>query len=314
LSRPPAEVNRYAEAFKERYNAIGLIALAVASAILMNPLPLIAGAVLEGVYLAVVPRSEWYLKRLSSKFDAEIVRRRQKLRAQLFPKIRPELQSRFDHLEQARGTMAEQVPGEQKWFREVLRKLDYLLDKFLEFASKEGDFRVYLRSVLEETLREKMANEVEAGGSKAFVKSRSAKLRWAGEPPSEPADKWISAVVSEIQGHYDTESDELNRQRTADPEDLTTNAVLDKRVEIIRRRRDYVGQIGKITGNLNHQLELMEDTFGLISDEIRARSPEQILADIDEVIGKTDALTDILQDISPMPMEPVQSVSVGGSA
>ena len=32
----------------------------------------------------------------------------------------------------------------------------------------------------------------------------------------------------------------------------------------------------------------MEDTFGLINDEIRARSPEQVLADIEDVVLQTN--------------------------
>ena len=43
----------------------------------------------------------------------------------------------------------------------------------------------------------------------------------------------------------------------------------------------------------------MEDTFGLINDEIRARSPEQMLADIDDVVLQTDSLTEALQDVAP---------------
>lgn len=43
----------------------------------------------------------------------------------------------------------------------------------------------------------------------------------------------------------------------------------------------------------------MEDTFGLINDEIRARSPEQMLADIDDVVLQTDSLTEALQEVAP---------------
>jgi hypothetical protein len=71
------------------------------------------------------------------------------------------------------------------------------------------------------------------------------------------------------------------------------------------RRRQYVSQIGEILSNLNMQLHLMEDTFGLINDEIRARSPEQVLADIDDVVNQTDNLTETLQEVSPFDQMPV---------
>jgi len=288
--------NRFAAAAKEPANLIGLAVLAVAAAFTPFTIPIIVGAVIaEAAYLAAVPNSKWYLQRVASSYDNEILKRREKLKRQILPRLRPEVQTRFAHLEQSRSALNKQVPADQQWYREVLRKLDYLLDKFLEFGSKEAEFRNYLHSVLEETLREKISAQTPA----SFVKSQSGKVRWKDEPPSEPADRWIDSVVGQVQTYYDGEIEELNRDRTKDTEDLTTNAVLDKRIDIIKRRRDYVGQLGKITSNLNHQLELMEDTFGLISDEMRARTPEQILADIDEVIGRTDALTDQLQDFSP---------------
>jgi hypothetical protein len=51
----------------------------------------------------------------------------------------------------------------------------------------------------------------------------------------------------------------------------------------------------------------MEDTFGLINDEIRARSPEQVLADIEDVVNQTDNLTETLQEVSPFDQMAVAS-------
>ena len=288
--------NRFTAALGEPLNLLALAGAVVAAVLTPVAVPIIIGAIIiEAAYLVAVPNSKWYLQRLASSYDNEILKRREKLKHQILPRLRPEVQTRFAHLEQSRSALNKQVPADQQWYREVLRKLDYLLDKFLEFGSKEAEFRNYLRSVLEETLREKIAAQTPP----SFVKSQSAKAHWKDEPPADPADKWINSVVGQVQAYFDTEINELNQERTRDTEDLTTNAVLDKRIDIIKRRRDYVSQLGKITGNLNHQLELMEDTFGLISDEMRARTPEQILADIDEVIGRTDALTDMLQEFSP---------------
>lgn len=43
----------------------------------------------------------------------------------------------------------------------------------------------------------------------------------------------------------------------------------------------------------------MEDTFGMINDEIRARSPEQVLADIEDVVFQTNAMTSALEEVAP---------------
>ena len=57
--------------------------------------------------------------------------------------------------------------------------------------------------------------------------------------------------------------------------------------------------MGKILINLNHQLRLLEDTFGLINDELRARSPEQVLADIEDVVWQTNSMTTLLEEVAP---------------
>ena len=51
--------------------------------------------------------------------------------------------------------------------------------------------------------------------------------------------------------------------------------------------------------NLNHQLQLLEDTFGLISDELLARPPEQVLADIEDVVSQTNTMTQVLEEVAP---------------
>ena len=46
-------------------------------------------------------------------------------------------------------------------------------------------------------------------------------------------------------------------------------------------------------------MELIAETFGLINDELRARSPEQVLADIDQVVMQATSLTDALDQVTP---------------
>jgi hypothetical protein len=47
---------------------------------------------------------------------------------------------------------------------------------------------------------------------------------------------------------------------------------------------------------LGHQLELLEDSFGLINDQMRARTPEQVLGDVEEMVSRTDAMTQLLDE------------------
>src|SRR5207249_2632960 len=111
----------------------GLAGLVAASAALLNPLPLIGGIVAEACYLLFVPDTKWYESRLAKRYDAEVNRRRQELKDKIIPTLRPSMQQRFSRLEQTRQDIEAHPVEEETWFREVLRKLDFLLEKFLLF-------------------------------------------------------------------------------------------------------------------------------------------------------------------------------------
>src|SRR5687767_987321 len=110
--------NRYVEAFKESYNTIGLASLVAISAATLNPLPLLAGLVVETVYLLFVPDTKWYEARLSSKYDAEVEARRREIKEKIFDKLRPVMQQRFDRLETTRDQINQQQQEQRNWFRE----------------------------------------------------------------------------------------------------------------------------------------------------------------------------------------------------
>jgi hypothetical protein len=302
-------VNRYVEALKENYNVVGLATAAAVSAAMLNPLPLLAGLLAEAAYLVFVPDSKWYDSRLSRRYDAEVEKRRRQLKEQVFPSLRPEMQECFLRLEETRRQISAQSMEGQKWFQEVLRKLDYLLEKFLMFASKEAQFRDYLHSVWEEEVLGPRRGQVPSGEQRRLPRGQPPPARQMparAQPASgqgedlgrAAADRWVQQIVRDIQAHYDREMDDL-RRLMEEEQDANTKAVLEKRLEVLRRRHEFVGKIGRILTNLNHQLALLEDTFGLINDEIRARSPEQVVADIEDVVWQTGTMTQLLEEIAP---------------
>jgi hypothetical protein len=306
--------NRYLEAFKESFNVVGLTTAVALSAATLNPLPLLAGLVAEAAYLLFVSDSRWYEVRLSRRYDAGVERRRQQLKELVLPVLRPSMQTRFSRLEEMRLQINAQPIEGQTWFREVLRKLDYLLEKFLQFASKEAQFRSYLRSLVEEvrggprpaaiddsgfsrederqTRRVRSSAPREAKGSPSFGPGTAGRLAVDGD------DRWVERTIGEVQAHYDAEMSDL-RELLEREQDANTKEVLQKRLDVLQRRHEFAGKIGKILANLSHQLKLLEDTFGLINDEIRARSPEQILADIEDVVWQTDTMTRLLEEVAP---------------
>lgn len=285
------------EAFLEGFNTVGLAGAAAASLALLNPLPLIGALVVEAAYLLFVPDSKWYERRLATRYDKEVVERRRKLRDQIFPSLNSQMQARFARLELMRDQIGSQTLDGRMIFREVLRKLDYLLEKFLHFASKEIQFENYLRSVLDEVKHGPVVPP-------PVQKKSNKKIAFQIEDMSD-RDEWVKDTTDIICEKYSSEIDGID-ELVARDENLHNQAVLEKRKEVLTRRSQYVVRIGQSLINVSHQLHLMEDTFGLINDEIRARSPEQVLADIEDVVFQTDSLTATLEDVAPFDVMPLE--------
>lgn len=295
-----AAVNKTAEAFKEGYNILGLAGMVALSAATLNPIPLLFGLVAEAAYLLFLPDSKWYDRRLSDRYDAEVVKRRERLKVEVFPSLPEGIRDRFTRLEGFRSQIGGHQFEGKRYYREVLRKLDYLMEKFLLFAIKEVQFRSYLRAVLEELDRADFTWRKGEKPPKVRKRPRSEALEESGQ--------WTREAVLSAQEAYDQEVEAIREMLTKE-ENLHNQAVLEKRKDILFRRRTYVGRIGEILTNLTHQLSLIEDTFGLINDEIRARSPEQVLVDIEDVVSQSESLTESLQDMAPFEIMPLEEGS-----
>lgn len=281
--------NRFGEAIKEGYNVVGLAGVAALSAALLTPVPLIAGVIAEAVYLLFVPDSKWYEKRLSTRYNAEVEQKRADVKNRILPTLRAELQQRFARLEATRLSMESSPTQDETWFRDVLRKLDYLLEKFLLFAAKENEYRGHLQSVLFEV-------RGTPSGAQYYRSEKSDPRRREDRnaPPPSSQDR----ATEEIVAHYESEMAQVQRQMEQEA-DEDTKAILAKRLDVLKRRQEFVGKLSKILVNLTHQMELLEDTFGLINDEIRARSPEQVVSDIDDVVFQTDSMVQVLEELAP---------------
>ncbi len=279
---------KFLQALQEHYNLIGIASAFTLSMVVGNPLPLIVGLVAEAGYLIFVPDSKWYVARLSKKYDVEIEKQRMQLKEKVFGSLLPEQQERFLRLE-ARRKQIETVAAEDKnWFREILRKLDYLLDKFLMFGAKECEFRTHL-----ESLQQELRNEPTA----QFPVASSSSRRNRRDMSTTRARQSSEDIVQEVQDSYEREMNRI-RNETDREQDENTHSIQEKRLDVIQRRSDFVGKIGKILLNLDQQMRLVEDTFGLINDEIRARSPEQLLADIEEVVVASNTMTVTMEEVA----------------
>jgi hypothetical protein len=277
--------NKFLEAFKESGNVVGLASTVALSAALLNPVPLLVGLVAETAYLLFVPDTPWYRARLARRSELDVVGRRQRVKAETLPKLRPEMRQRYERLEGVRRQIEGQAKEQASWLQDMLRKLEYLQEKFLAFALKEQEFRNYLQSLLV---------EARGTGPRPGLASRVPNTL-----PSTMPDAWIPQAIGEVQADYARGLGSL-QQAIANEADPNSQAILQKRADVLVRRQEYVGKMGRTLTNLNYQLQLVEDTFGLINDEVRARSPEQVLSDIDDVVTQTDVMARTLEEIAPI--------------
>lgn len=277
--------NKFLEAFKENGNLVGIASTVALSAALLNPLPLLVGAVAETAYLLFVPDTSWYRARIARRSEQDVEGQRQRVRAQILPLLRPDMRKRYERLEEVRRQIEAQTRDQGTWLQDMLRKLDYLLEKFLDFARKEQEYRNYLQSLL-----------LAARGTSPRA---GLAARVPNSLPSTMPDAWIPQAIGEVQADYTRDLSVL-QQTLSNETDADSKAILQKRADVLVRRQEYVSKMGKTLTNLSYQLQLVEDTFGLINDEVRARSPEQVLSDIDDVVTQTDVMARTLEEIAPL--------------
>lgn len=294
--------NKLKRAWFEPANLIGVAGAFALSLALLNPIPLLVGLVAEAAYMLFVPDSKWFTKRLAQSFDQEVIDHRESLKAKVFPKLRDEVCSKVLWLESARKNIEASGNSQDPWFREALRKLDFLLEKYIQFGDKEADYNKYLFTLLQQSVDsfEKPERAKLGMAARIFDELNGGEIGeldafhgWTNFTGSEHADS-----IQAMDSYYGREIASLEQAAT-DEAVFATKEILTKRTSVVARRREFVNRLGATLINIRHQMDLIAETFGLINDEIRARSPEQVLADIDDVVRGATTLTDTLDQLTP---------------
>src|ERR1700684_570711 len=102
---PPENINYVKEAFHLQYNWIAMVGAGAFAVVSGSLLPILLGAGLELMYLAIVPQ-QWRFQRLvrSWKFSEEQQKHQQQL-GEMLRNLPPELQSRYVHAAQVCGSI-----------------------------------------------------------------------------------------------------------------------------------------------------------------------------------------------------------------
>ena len=275
---------KHVQAFKDELNWIGSgLIIAAGFAAAMPALIPFVWLAYEAAYMLFVPDSAWYDRRLSQKFDAEVVRRRQELRRRCFPLMLPQDRQRYEALERMRREIEAQQAGAGTVQREMLRKLDFLMERFLQFASKRAEYLEYLRGLMKQEL--------------GIVPSRRG--WWSGAREEVPPAQQGDAMLAHLLQHFEDETQRLQQEMQRE-RGRSGEAILRKNVQVLEQSRSNVAQIGDIFRNVTQQLELVFDTFTLLNGQARTRPPEQMLTDVQDVVGSSEALTEALQEFAPL--------------
>jgi hypothetical protein len=282
-------MNRYIEAFKETHNAGALAAITAVSCATLSITPLLAGIVAEAAYLLFVPDTRWYKERLDRRQREADRKKLEELEASILGSVSAEVAQRYHRMKRLRENMNGMVQGDERWFADTLKQLDCLLHRYLQFAAKEEAYRTYLNGL-----------HVDAGSSASATQSANTARQVQGKRNgrNSPADSRSAEDTTErVIRAFEEELTDVRAQVEAE-QDPSTQSVLQKRLEVLEKRREYVQKAFRTLINLRHQMQLFEDTFALINDELSVRSPEQILAEVEQVVMSTDTMMTALEEIN----------------
>jgi flavodoxin len=161
-------------------------------------------------------------------------------------------------------------------------KLDLLQQRFLEFASQRHNFSQHLKQVLDQL----WSRNIDSG-------------KYSGKGPMTNGRGTTEDVAAQINTFLGQDLATVTRD-VAKTDDDSEKEILTQRQGVIQRRMDQLDKIAKAVSNIDKQMQLLEDTFGLIGDETHAQAPETIVTDVEEAVARSDALTKTIAELRPL--------------
>ncbi len=268
-------MNRLWAAFKENANIVALATTATLAAAATDVRPLLFGVALEALYLVIVPNSGWYRARLEERAEEGEDERRVQFKRRHLAQLSPVMQARWIRLENVRDSIAQKIDDDPQWFRPIVDKLDDLLEKWLEFGAREAEIRQSLEQA------HAMLSDAQTAGASPVTQNQ------------------VVQIVARIRNGYAREIAQLDAQLSGET-DFARQQLLKNRREVLQRRSDWAQRSSQMRDVLLQQLELLEDTFGLVQDQLRARAPERVLADLESVLWRTRGASEQLQELSAL--------------
>lgn len=283
---PQKPGNKLVEALKEDGHLIALSGAALLAAVTGQFwLVGLGAAIAETLYVIFVPDSAWYRTRLDRRYDAEVARVRERLKRQLLHGLDEPDRARFGRLERLQRDLAEQYKDPSlSWSQDVLRRVQYLVDHFLTFADEAVKRERYLREQWRDVQ------------GVATVRRESTARRRGDR---DEAVVGTQTIIEGLTRYYNHEIEELEERLRASRETIERKSVT-RHIDILTKRRESALRKCRDVQNLRHQMEIVEDLLGLLNDQLRDQSPQQIIAEIDDVIRTSDTIKETLDEMAPL--------------
>jgi hypothetical protein len=158
---PPQNINYVKEAFHLQYNWIAMVGAGAFAVVSGSLLPILLGAGLELMYLAIVPQN-WRFQRLvrSWRFSEEQQKHQQQL-GEMLRSLPPELQSRYVHAAQVCGSIranfAQFSSTSQIFLQQIDTRLQGLLNGYARLLCSAAQQQQYLRNAEQDGIKHEIA-------------------------------------------------------------------------------------------------------------------------------------------------------------
>ena len=156
------EINYVREAFHSQYNWIAMGGAAAFALISGTFLPIILGAGLEMIYLAVVPQSSRFRRLIRSLKFREEQRKHQERLDEMLRNLPAEMQSRYVHAAQVcgaiRGNFGQLSSTSQIFLQQIDTRLQGLLNGYARLLLAAAQQQQYLKSTEQDGIKREIAS------------------------------------------------------------------------------------------------------------------------------------------------------------
>jgi len=242
----------YKEALNETSNIIGLAAIVALSATTFNPIPLILGAGLEALYMLFVPDSKFYKRYVDLR--NKITKEKALENTEKFSK-----EQKIANLQKLDPDLIIRYKKLEKLHLEILERFRQTGKKTFELINPEQDKIIFLLS-----------------SYLNFLDTFGQYRNYLDKVHKHSIKNDINKLTREV---FDMN---FNKKVLKNEELIKLKQ---KNIDILNKRIERIAQMENTLANISVQLELIENTFHLINDQIVLLHSPTLPVDLNELVA-----------------------------